>query len=180
MTFDHERSTALERLCRSFEEQGCSPTEILAILEHRTNLLRMKIRDDVLEDMSATCGTDPQYLYSVAARLVQKMTDEEIAEYRAEYLPDYESLGLPPISDQIIVKQIRALQAAGFVVGKRDPNMNRAFAGRFMVAEAYEPGTTQDDAQGGDGVWCIVGDDMATLVREAFSFFSDTLPKEDN
>ena len=96
------------------------------------------------------------------------------------HLPDHEALGLPPIPDQSIVKQIRALQAAGFVVGKRDPNMNRAFAGRFMVAEAYEPGTTQDDAQGGDGVWCIVGDDMATLVREAFSFFSDTLPKEDN
>lgn len=96
-----------------------------------------------------------------------------------EYFPDHDALGLPPIPDQRIVTQLRALQAAGFVVGKRDPNMNRAFAGRFMVAEAYELGTMQDDAQGGDGVWCIVGDDMATLIREAFSFFADTLSGED-
>lgn len=95
------------------------------------------------------------------------------------FVPDHAEIGLPPIPDQGILKKISRLQAAGFVVGRRDPNMNRAFAGKFMIAEGYEPGTTQDDAQGGDGVWCIVGDDIATLTREAFYFFCDTLPEED-
>lgn len=63
------------------------------------------------------------------------------------------------------------LKAKGFVVGPRDFNMNRAFEGRYMVAEPYEPGTVQDDAQGGDGVWCIVGHDLDKLCEEAVSFF---------
>lgn len=95
--------------------------------------------------------------------------------HQPEYFPDHESFGLPPIPAQGILTQIRALQDAGFIVGKRDPNMNRAFGGRYMVAEHYPAGTIQDDAQGGDGVWCIVGNDMAALLRDALSFFPETL-----
>lgn len=92
-----------------------------------------------------------------------------------KHFPDHEAYGLPPIPDQSIVAQIRALQAAGFVVGPRDPNMNRAFKGQYMVAEPYEAGTIQDDAEGGDGVWCIVGDDIIVLLREAISDFPNVL-----
>ena len=87
------------------------------------------------------------------------------------YEPDYADLGLPPIPDSGIVEDIRALRALGFVVGKRDPNMNRAFLGAYMVAEHYEAGTVQDDGEGGEGVWCIVGDDLTALIREAVSFY---------
>ena len=66
-----------------------------------------------------------------------------------------------------------ALEKMGFVIGKRDPNMNRAFAGRYMVAESYDAGTIQDDAQGGDGVWCIVGDHLEGLITEAAQFWCD-------
>lgn len=69
------------------------------------------------------------------------------------------------------------LRAHGFIVGPRDPNMNKAFEGRYMVAEAYEKGHEQDDAQGGDGVWCIVGDDMDKLTAEAVWFFELTADK---
>lgn len=63
------------------------------------------------------------------------------------------------------------LRAHGFIVGRRDPNMNRAFEGQYMVAEPYPQGTAQDDAQGGDGVWCIVGDNLDQLIEEAINFF---------
>jgi len=92
-----------------------------------------------------------------------------------EHFLDHDSYGLPPIPDKSIVTQIRALKAAGFVVGPRDPNMNRAFEGKYMVAEPYEAGTIQDDAQGGDGVWCLVGDDITVLLREAISYFPNVL-----
>lgn len=66
------------------------------------------------------------------------------------------------------------LEAMGFIVGERDPNMNTAFTGAFMVAEPYEPGYTQPDAMGGDGVWCIVGDDLGHLIEDAGSFWEPT------
>lgn len=63
------------------------------------------------------------------------------------------------------------LENAGFVTGARDPLMNTAFNGAFMVAEPYPKGVTQQDAQGGDGVWCIVGDDLDLLRQEAVDFW---------
>lgn len=60
-----------------------------------------------------------------------------------------------------------ALQRAGFVVGGRDHNLNRRFPGAFMVAEPYPEGTISDDA--GNGPWCIVGDNLAELVAEAYA-----------
>ena len=62
------------------------------------------------------------------------------------------------------------LRSHGFVLGPRDPNMNTAFKGQFMVSEQYPPGYSQPDGMGGDGVWCIVGDDYDTLLAEAVTF----------
>lgn len=59
------------------------------------------------------------------------------------------------------------LKQHGFVVGPRDPNMNKAFEGQYMVAEAYEKGHEQFSADG--GVWCIVGDDYNELLASAVS-----------
>ena len=66
---------------------------------------------------------------------------------------------------------ISRLKREGFRVGARDPKMNTDFAGAFMVAEHYEDGYTQPDGMGGDGVWCIVGDDLNELVTTAADFF---------
>lgn len=68
------------------------------------------------------------------------------------------------------------LERHGFVIGDRDRNLNSAFSGRYMVAEAYEPGTRTRDA--GDGPWCIVGDDLALLIDEAGSFWVDQLDED--
>lgn len=42
------------------------------------------------------------------------------------------------------------LRSHGFVLGPRDPNRNKDFEGKFMVAEPMDDG------------WCIVGDDYET------------------
>ena len=68
-------------------------------------------------------------------------------------------------------EQRRRLERMGFIIGPRDVNMNRAWTGAFMVAEAYDPGHCQDDGRG--GVWCIVGDDLNKLIADAASFWGD-------
>jgi hypothetical protein len=64
-------------------------------------------------------------------------------------------------------ERIKELQTIGMFVGARDPNLNQAFSGRYMVAEPYEPGTVTEAAS--NGPWCIVGDDLAELVNDAFN-----------
>lgn len=63
------------------------------------------------------------------------------------------------------------LEAAGFIVGKRDPAMNTAFTGQFMVSEEYDEGHTQPDGSG--GIWCIVGDDLNALIETASQFYDE-------
>lgn len=60
-------------------------------------------------------------------------------------------------------EKIRTLQQAEFLVGKRDPLVNPAFAGAYMVSEQHH-----FNFRGG---WAIVGDDLDLLVEEAFEFF---------
>lgn len=68
--------------------------------------------------------------------------------------------------------QIADLKRWGFVVGERDPRLNRAFAGAFMVAESYEDSQAPTDS-GRDGPWCIVGDNLTALVEQAHSSWID-------
>jgi hypothetical protein len=53
------------------------------------------------------------------------------------------------------------------IVGNRDPNQNRAFQGRYMVAEPLQPDDPYptDDAE--DGRFCLVGDNLDALAAEA-------------
>lgn len=68
----------------------------------------------------------------------------------------------------------RALHAAGYYVGPRDPERNRTVSGEFMIAEALDVGPTDDASAGG---FCIVGDDLAELIREACDVLE--LPERD-
>lgn len=71
-------------------------------------------------------------------------------------------------------RDVRAMRAAleglGFHVGARDPKRNTNFHGRYMVAETLEH-EGGPDANSGDGSYCIVGDDLAELIREAYARF---------
>lgn len=53
--------------------------------------------------------------------------------------------------------EVQLLQSYGYFAGARDPKVKPEFSGRFMVRD------TEDDADG----FCIVGDDLGALVREA-------------
>jgi|JI10StandDraft_1071094.scaffolds.fasta_scaffold790149_1 hypothetical protein len=62
---------------------------------------------------------------------------------------------------------IERLIEAGFVVGDRDPKMNRAFSGRFMVAQPLDDGDPYPTDDASDGRFCIVGDNIDALAAEA-------------
>lgn len=58
----------------------------------------------------------------------------------------------------------RELEAAGFFVGKRDPNRNRVFKGSFMICENLDVGPTDCAKTGG---YCITGDNLPRLIETA-------------
>lgn len=69
-----------------------------------------------------------------------------------------------------IDQKIDALRRMGFIVGERDPRLNRKYAGKFMVAESFEDCEVPTN-DGSNGPWCIVGDDIDALVNDAFSIW---------
>lgn len=59
------------------------------------------------------------------------------------------------------------LYSRGFYIGPRDPNRNTAFEGEWMVCgDPVTPRSTEDASNGG---YCIVGDDLDALIREAYN-----------
>lgn len=66
------------------------------------------------------------------------------------------------------IQEMRAtLEQHGFTVGARDPRVNRAFTGKFMVIEQHEDSQLPtDDAR--NGPWAIVGDDLDDLIEQAY------------
>lgn len=64
------------------------------------------------------------------------------------------------------VRLYHELVNAGLYVTERDPNRNKAFKGRFMIAEnLLSPENGTDDAS--TGGYCIVGDDLGKLIEDA-------------
>lgn len=66
------------------------------------------------------------------------------------------------------VPELGAVLQRGLFVGRRDPLRNSDFAGRWMVCEDLHAGPTKD---GGVGGYCIVGDDLSAMIREAYDHF---------
>lgn len=66
-----------------------------------------------------------------------------------------------------IAEMRKALEARGLIVGVRDAWRNQAFRGAFIVAEPYDKPTV-DASVGG---YCVVGDNLNVLIRDAYSFF---------
>jgi len=76
-------------------------------------------------------------------------------------------------------RKMDALKKAGFIVGPRDKRLNRAFAGVFMVAEPYQKDQTPtDDAS--KGPWCIVGNNLAALITQAYEQWEHEISPEGN
>ena len=70
------------------------------------------------------------------------------------------------IADVLAIKH-KCLIDYGFTVGDRDPRINTDFAGRYMVVDDFDEALlpTRD---GRDGPWCVVGDDLTTLIEQGF------------
>jgi hypothetical protein len=64
------------------------------------------------------------------------------------------------------------LREHGFIVGIRDSRLNTNYPGNFMVVEEYED-SELPTVDGRDGPWCIVGDDLAALVDQAYDVHAD-------
>lgn len=66
-----------------------------------------------------------------------------------------------------------ALLTNGFTVGQRDSRVNRNYEGKFMVLDEYEDKELPTN-DGSNGPWCVVGDDLETLINQAFDFMLST------
>lgn len=65
--------------------------------------------------------------------------------------------------------KISFLRGYGFIVGDRDPRLNTNYTGKFMVVEAHEESELPTE-DGSDGPWCVVGDNLTTLVDQGYEF----------
>jgi len=63
------------------------------------------------------------------------------------------------------------LERHGFIVGEREPRINTLHPGAFMVAEAFED-SELPTLDGRNGPWAIVGDNLESLIRQAFDAFN--------
>ena len=71
-------------------------------------------------------------------------------------------------------ERVGVLLSYGFTIGQRDPRINSNYPGQFMVVEPYEESQlpTQD---GRNGPWCVVGDNLSTLVCQGFEYLQSML-----
>ncbi len=81
----------------------------------------------------------------------------------------------PDVEDDVHGIKVACLRLYGFVVGPRDPLINRHYRGAWMVAEAHEPSELPTD-DGSNGPWCVVGDDLHQMVDDAFDFLAGSQP----
>jgi hypothetical protein len=65
-------------------------------------------------------------------------------------------------------EMIAALSYAGFIVRERDPRVNTDHQGKWMVIESDWEEHDLPTKDASNGPRCIVGDDCAAIVREAF------------
>ena len=68
------------------------------------------------------------------------------------------------------------LRAWGLMVGKRDPQRNTAFKGKFMVAEPISDAGLMPTTDARHGGYCIVGDNLDALVTTAHAWFGEVYP----
>jgi len=78
-------------------------------------------------------------------------------------------------------QKIAVLEAFDFTIGERDDRLNTDFDGNFMVVEAVDETINEYDLptrDGSNGPWCVVGDDLDSLVDTAYDYLADMDPPE--
>ena len=92
-----------------------------------------------------------------------------------KFFPEHQKFDLPPIPDPSIVGKINFLRNSGITVDLRDPKMNSAFKGKFMICNPLEEGDPYPTEDASDGRFCIVGNDLPSLLDDAISLLDDTI-----
>jgi len=119
-----------------------------------------------------TCGEEELYdhplvvevlaaLNSASERLQMNNYGDEESQYIGELAGVIAKRTKP-------IDHIEKLKGMGWLVGDRDPGMNRAHQGKYMVAEPLEEGDPYPTDDASDGRFCIVGDDLSALAKEAY------------
>ncbi len=90
---------------------------------------------------------------------------------RIVFLPAEKPTVTPEVKplDLETAQRLGELIGRGFTAGRRDPRVNTAFQGAFMVIEPFdESQLPTEDAS--NGPWAVVGDDLAALINDAYNF----------
>lgn len=82
------------------------------------------------------------------------------------------------IDPAVLTKMVNHLQERGFYIGIRDPKRNKAFKGKWMVAEQVDIQIETDCAD--QGGYCVVGDDMNELIRDAAEHYGFEYSYQEN
>ena len=87
-----------------------------------------------------------------------------------------ENTKTPVNSEGFDIDQQRTwLMNHGFVIGARDRRRNTDYEGDFMVAHPIEDESLLPTTDARDGGFCVVGEDLDQMVREAFdtNYYAD-------
>lgn len=76
------------------------------------------------------------------------------------------------LPDTSIKEKKQWLVLHGFIATARDERFNRSCPGKFMVCDEELLRLAHPTDNGGDG-YCIVGDDLDSLIVEAFKFWTN-------
>lgn len=163
---------AMRALGREGQASGCETTKVSAA-GFRTSFLVELLSDenDVSESLDLETIAYRMNEGDCVGRVVHIHTEPLEREELARACTEFGSTGdFFQIFDKPDVEEMRRrLEKAGWHVGARDPQLNTRHAGAFMCAEPYEKGvTTSQDGQ--NGPWCVVGDDLESLVSEAYEW----------
>jgi len=71
---------------------------------------------------------------------------------------------------KVMLEQIQAVLDRGYVIAPRDARVNTLYEGQYMVVEEGYDNMALPTADGSNGPWCIVGNDLADLINQAYRF----------
>lgn len=76
-----------------------------------------------------------------------------------------------------IQAKLAALRGAGFSVGPRNPKLNTDYAGLSMVVQFPDEWDGEPTKDGANGPWCIVSNDLTSLVVEAYDVWGHDIAR---
>lgn len=67
-----------------------------------------------------------------------------------------------------MIIEMRSILDRGYVIAPRDKRINQIYNGKYMIVEEGYENRELPTADGSNGPWCIVGDNLADLIEQAY------------